>query len=695
MKKLITLISLVTVSLSMMAQPMGKRKAYDDYGELVRILYEDFSKMTTGEVGNPDFATSLCMDLGEYEYPWWNVKPAFTDQEHWGGINIWSAGGTVYLEATTDMGGARLSLPNIDGTARGGKVILRFKARTDEGQTCNAAFVEAGETNNMGPDWRLLPKNAVGEITDEWKTFEFLYDEVGPTTIFIIGAETGSGSSLNPFYVDDVELLQIEQVIASPELLPHSNYEGHGEYASFQANWKAVEGAESYLLNVYTKDIQGNKTYFMEMQPVNGTSYTVEGVASGQVYYYDVCSVKGEDVSLPSAPIMVEDIAVPENLTSTEIVDGKYTASWDAVPTAEAYNYVAYFEQNIGEDTEIAVTDEKMDYLRFPENPSLGDLSGEISNLTDEEFINQINYYRNGEHENIDNVYFQSFDTYYINDFQQSGWYATHALPLRKCLKVDGWFYQHNAGDAGLISPALDLSKNNGEFDLSVKTLGFTDEYGVLTSCAVALFTFDETKGDYTQQELIYIDQKEEAWQENSIHFANGAENSIIGLYAVRGAEALLLDDLKITQNYKAGDKFLNPFFAEPRYFETSTEVVLPHQVVDADIYHRVQAVRTKASSNPNKQFDEIISKFSNMEYVGKGTSTGICTPAVSLSNATVQLRNGQLIVNNANSGVVEVYTLAGEKVYTDRSCNTTVNVPVKRGTYLVKVGNQTVKVVF
>ena len=123
--------------------------------------------------------------------------------------------------------------------------------------------------------------------------------------------------------------------------------------------------------------------------------------------------------------------------------------------------------------------------------------------------------------------------------------------------------------------------------------------------------------------------------------------------------------------------------------------MVLPHQVVDADVYHRVQAVRTKASSNPNKQFDEIISKFSNMEYVGKGTSTGICTPAVSLSNATVQLRNGQLIVNNANSGVVEVYTLAGEKVYTDRSCNTTVNVPVKRGTYLVKVGNQTVKVVF
>ncbi|MDY6408613.1 MAG: hypothetical protein SPK71_02070 [Prevotella sp.] len=702
MKKLITLISLVTFSLSLMAQPTGRKKAYDDYGELVSIFSEDFSKMTTGEVGAPDFATSVLMDLGQYEYPWWNVKPEFTNQEHWGGINIWSAGGTVYLEATNDMGGARLSLPNVDGTAHGGKVIFRFKARTDDGQVCSAAYVEAGETNNMGKEWRLLPHYSIGEITDEWKTYEFLYDEVGPSTIFIIGAEQQYApdkspifQDFNPIYIDDVELLQIDQIVETPELLPHSNYEGHGEYASFQANWKAVDGAESYLLSVFTKDNQGNKTYFLEEQAVNGTSYVVEGVASGQVYYYEVSSVKGENVSLPSAPMMVEDIANPENLKSTEIVDGKYTASWDAVPTAEAYNYVAYFETGVEEDTEFAVTDESMDYLRFPENPSLGDRSGAISDLTDEEFINQVNYYRNGDYASIDEIYFQSFDTYYLKDFKQYGWYATHALPMRKCLKVDGWFYQYGAGDAGLISPALDLSKNNGEFDLSVKTLGIIDEFENLTSCAVALFTYDETKGDYTQQELVYVDQKAEAWQENNLHFTKGAENSIIGLYAVRGAEALLLDDLKITQNYKAGEKFLDPFFSEPRYFDTTIDVVLPSQVVDADVYHRVQAIRTKASTNPNKDFDEIISDFSNMEYVGKGTSTGICTPAVSLTNATVQLRNGQLVVNNANAGVVEVYTLAGEKVYSDRSGNTTVNVPVKRGTYVVKAGNQTVKVVF
>lgn len=679
MKKIFTLIGFFSLCVTMMAQgPL--RTSAEEYGELQSIFKEDFSKMTTGEVGAPDFNVEDFL-LGfpdECEYPWWNLNPKYTNQEHWGGMNVWPAGGTVYLECDENTGGARVSLPNIDGSMNDGYVVLRFRARTESGKVNNCLFVEGAETNNMGPEWRNLESYFGSEVNDTWKDYEFIFSNVGSSTIFIIGSQTGIGPSIAPIYLDDVELFSLKQFVGTPKVLKHTNYVGHGQNASFQANWEAVEGADSYMINVYTMNDYGIPVdYIVEDEVVNGTSYTVDNAVSGVVYYYTVVALKDDLKSLPSTPMIVEDIAVPENLASTPIVEGKYTATWDAVPSAQRYNYIAYFDRKAAADGEFVVTSEDFSNLHFPESPELGDLSGQVSTITIET--------DQGNH----------FDTYYLTDFKQSGWYSTMSLPCAGYLKLDGWMYQYGAGDAGLISPELDLSKNGGAFDLNVKSYGVIDEFGNLTTCAAALFTFDEEKGDYTQQELIYFDQGEEAWQNNTAHFTKGTDKSIIGLYAVRGAENLFLDDLKIVQNYKAGESFRDPFFASPRHDGTEVEVVLPAQVVDADVYHRVQAVRSKRSNNQNKAFDEVISKFSDLLYVGKGSSTGICSEVL-LSKATVQMRDGQLIVNNVNGETVEVFNIAGEKVFGDRTGNTTVSVAVpQHGTYIVKVGKQTVKVVF
>ena len=661
------------------AQSQVQRKGFDDYGELNRIFFEDFSKMTTGEVGAPDFnVEDFLLGLGEYEYPWWNLNPNYTLQEHWGGMNVWPAGGTIYLECDESTGGARISLPNLDGSANGGWCVLRFKARTDAGKMCNSVFVEGAETNNMGPEWRYLESYYGLEVTDQWQQYEATFSNVGASTIFIIGAQTGMGSSISPIYIDDVEVLNLAQFVQTPTALPHSNYQGSGLSASFQANWTAVDDAEGYLLDVFSASSNSQSPdYVLQNQRVEGTSFLVENVISGADYYYTVRAFKDDYESLPSKPLLVQDIAMPENLTSTNIVDGKYTASWNEVPSAECYNYYAYFDRKADKDGEMTITNEDFTGLRLPESSELGDLSGQVSLFTIET--------DNGQH----------LDTYYLTDFTQSGWYDTMALPCNGYLKLDGWMYQYGAGDAGLISPELDLSKNNGAFDLNLKTYGITDEFGNLTSCAAALFTYDEAKGDFTQQELIYFDQNAEAWQNNTASFTKGTSRSIIGLYAVRGAENLFVDDLKITQQYKAGESFFDPFFNAARYFGTDIEVVLPKQVVDADVYHRLQAIKTKASTNPNKQFDEIMSKFTDMTYVGKGSSTDI-RQNLTLSNATVQVRNSQIVVNNVNADTVELFTLAGEKVASDSSRNNVVTISVaQHGAYLVKIGKQTVKVVF
>lgn len=703
MKKIFTLFCAMLCVVALSAQPGGKKKAYEDYGDLVKIFSEDFSKMTTGSYGAPDFMTSICLDMGDYEYVWWNIKPEFTNVPHWGGINVWSAGGAVYLESTVDMGGARLSLPNIDGTAHGGRVILRFKARAEAGQMCNCAVIEGGETNNMGPEWRTFPSQTVGQITDEWNTYEFLFEEVGPTSIFAIVVDKNLGTNLAPFYVDDVELLQIDAYIDSPELLSPTNYTTEGNFASFQVNWKPVEEAEYYLLDVFKVDALGNiSDYLLQDQRVEGTSYLVEGAESGATYYYTVRACNSQYESMPSPKMKVEGLGVPENLSSTELVDGKYSASWDVVPTANYYNYLAYYDRKAETSGAFSVTDEKMDNLHFPEgmtegsgeNQQLSEWAGKKSTLTVEQYLiekDKIDHAQSG----VDPFYFQALGRYDLTDLKQSGWYATNAQPYADCIRLDGWFYQYGAGEAGMISPALDLSKNGGAFKLDVKSFGITDEFGNLTSCGVALFNYDKEKSAYVQSELIYSEQRAQAWQDNTFNFSTGTTNSMLGIYALRGAESLFIKDVKLTQNYEAGESFHDPFFAASHLLEPQTEVVLPGHVMDADVYHRVQAVRMGESSNPNIAFTEMFSDFCEEEFVGHGSSTGICTPSATIAGATVQFLNNQLVVNNADNATVEVYTLAGEKVYTDNSGKATINIPTQaRGAYIVKVGKQTIKVV-
>ena len=77
---------------------------------------------------------------------------------------------------------------------------------------------------------------------------------------------------------------------------------------------------------------------------------------------------------------------------------------------------------------------------------------------------------------------------------------------------LDGWQYYHNHTDAGLISPELDMSKDNGKFTVNIKLAGAPtaalDENGneitVYTQAAFALFNYNETTCDYEQAELIY-----------------------------------------------------------------------------------------------------------------------------------------------------------------------------------------------
>lgn len=638
---------------------------WSQYGTVVEIMSEDFSKMTTGSIEEPDIMT----EINEY-IPggifWWNVKPEYTTLPNWGSHYAYPAGGCLFLDADNEEG-AQLNTPLIDlsGNCRIG--IIQFRARTKTGTSSNLT-VEATETYNMSPTgWDYMPAQTVEEITDQWQTYEVLFKGTGASTMFNIVQFPKA-----QIFIDDIKVYQIDQYVDTPVTLAHSNYTND----SFTANWEASEGAEYYMLNVYSEGTDGKRKDLLVDQRVDGTSYKVTGIESGGTYYYTLRAVKGEHMSMETLPVEVFDLAAPELNKAGEIVNDKYTATWNAVPTAERYNYVAYNVRKADTDGEFVIIDENFDGITDPD----GTLTGfTIENPTDE-----------------------TYPEVYLTTLSQAGWKGTWYRAYTDFICVDGWQYLYGQGDAGLISPELDLSKDQGKVNLSLKLYGevgdLYDDDGkpvpCQTQCAVALFNYDETIGDYNQAELVYVKDVQQEWRNFNVTLNKGSKRSKIGIYAVSGPANLYIDDLRITQNYTKGEELMEPFFFAHWVDGTSVEVAIPAKVVNSPVYHKVNAVKSRNGNDPYGGAEYKESAYSSLELVAENvTSTGIEGTTLNETAGAV-VNNGVLFVTNPAKANVTVYAVDGTQVYSDNSGKQNSVVSLSgRGIYVVKIGDTVVKV--
>ncbi|MBQ2399626.1 MAG: T9SS type A sorting domain-containing protein [Muribaculaceae bacterium] len=635
--------------------------------ELEPIIFEDFSLLTTGSIEEPDYATNVIAD--ESEYPWWNMKDGYTLQPGWGSNFMYPAGGHAYLDANSSTWEARLSSPVIDGTANGGVCALRFDARTLAGATSDFLLVQVAETNNYGPSWDILADGVCPTVTEEWQTFEIVVQNVGPTSFFHIIASGGV-----EIILDNISIFQYDLFVGIPELNKHTNYTG----TTFDVSWSAVEGADSYLVNVYSvNEMTGAVSYLYKDEPVMGTEWTVTEAVSGQTYYYTVRAVKGEYVSLESIPVEIYDLEAPEMYAASEIDEnGYYVASWNDVPSAEIYNYRAYADRVAAEDGAMVLTDENLN--------GLSETDGSKPTRT------------------IENPDYMVYDEYFITEGNQGGWKIRNGAPCVDYIVLDAWHYINGNGDAALISPELDLSKNGGEVKLNVSLWGeLTEGYNwddelveFQTECAVALFTWDEELGDYNQADLQYISDVEEDWNDFELTIKGATDRSIIGLFAVRAEGNLYIDNVKLTQDYKAGEIFRDPFFAKMLHPDTEVEVTIPARCAGADIWHHVAAGKVNYESDGvNTTMHVLESKYSELEKVGTAPTTSV--ENVALVNATARVANGVLRIANPAAETVNVYDLAGKLVYTNASGSQQLDVVLPaNGVYMVKVGNKTIKVI-
>lgn len=638
-------------------------KAANPYGEEQQVMFEDFAKMTSGSEATPDTEANIIKD--EFEYPWINTKDEYFKQAGWGSGNAYPAGGTVYLDSNpNDM--AHINTPMLNVAANGGIAWIRFKARAKNAGDNPQVMVEAAETFNMSPSWRMMGSAALPQLSTEWKEYSMFFYGGGEYTLFNIV------SVMAPVYIDNIEVFTVKQHIGTPTTLPHTNYEG----TSFDANWTPVEGATGYKVNVFTLNKEtGKAEYLFENKPVTTNKFHVTGATSGQTYFYNVAATKDNYTSIPSDKMFVYNLEAPVLKDVTNLDRNKYTAEWSTVPSAERYNYIAYYDRKADKTGEFVVTNEDFTGVK--------DADGNLTGWTKEDPNPG------------------SYDSYYIPEMKQAGWKGTQYAPYTDYICLDGWQYYHNHQDAGLISPEMDMSKDGGKFTVNVKLAGAStiaidennNEFTAYTQAAFALFNYNETTCDYEQAELIYPEGYPKAvngdWKNFTINFTKGSKKSIIGIYAVYADEHLYLDDLKITQKYQAGESLNDPFIFRRWLQEPKVDITIPAFVGKSDVSHRVTAFKTNSDKNVSKQYVE--SKFSELKKVG--TANGISN--IGLSKAVVKMEGNNVYVNNINGENVQIYTLDGQLVYNNKGEKNIRVALTQHGAYIVKVGNKTIKLVF
>lgn len=652
-----------------------------DYGQLVEILGEDFSLMTTGSVGNPDKDTELWY-VREDGNAWMTMRDGYTHQSGWGGGYIYPAGGTVAIANPDEPGHLNTCMMDLSGNDQ--IAFVQFDMRTDDGQPDQTVIVEGAETFNMAPSWRVLGGSQIDGISSEWKTYTLMFQNAGAYSMFnIFHPQMTQGEVLGNIYVDNFRVYQVNPYVKMPTLYGHSYYTGE----SFNVSWSKVENADHYLLNVYWVDeTNGNaKMYAAENQSVNDTTFTVNGIISGKNYYYVVQSVDAAGhKSFEPTPKLICDLEAPKDLTATDINqdNGTFTASWEAAPSAERYNYWAYCDRKATHDGPMRLTDEDFTGVKCPDG-TLGEGFG--YSMTEAEW----------KETSVTNPSYFSMDNYVIQPINQGGWVAKNGFPLADgCIKVDGYQYVYNNSDAGLISPELDLSKNGGKITINVDLWGDTEtlqyedgsKVDYTAQCAVALFNWDPAKNDFTQAELIYVKDLNSSWQNRTIELTKGTDRSIIGLYCVGSPANLFFDNLKIDQDYKAGETFVDPIVYHRWWEGTSVDVQIPIRGNLGNITHRVTAIKG------NPETGAIVESLpSDTEFVGRYESTDVKSVNL-LSKANVRVE-GQTIVVNGN-GLVQVYTLDGALV-AKAEANGQARITVPSGAYIVKTNNESVKVVF
>lgn len=667
---------------------VGGIETVEKYGELTELFGEDFSLCSAGSEEEPDMNVVLNIPSGDpdFQYPWNNMKPEYYHGDHrWGIEGAYPAGGAIAFPISSMNPQGHVVTPIWDLTANDGSFVVEFRARINTPTPPeHMILVEVAETNNWAPTWDTFDNEVTfGSLSTEWSTLRCVFQKGGPTTIVNI---VGMAAAECTILVDDVKVYSLKPYVQTPVLTRHTEFADD----SFRVNWKPVEGADKYKVSVWTEE-EGQRIYVLEDAETAETSMKAEGVDPRATYWFDVRAIAGDKESLLPLPREVFDIVAPAEITSTADPDGiTFTSKVADVESAYGYSFTAMHQRTAQADGPFVITDEQFTGWKHPglKPDQLGPDGLPIYT--------------------IENPWDHTSSYYFPLDINQQGWHGENFMTYHDFIAIDSFFWETGRQQSGWISPEMDLSKDGGKIDISMKLAAaksvIYDEnntpYTYYAYCIVGLFNWNEELGDYEQVESVICDNLNTQWSDRTVTLTKGSERSIIGFFAAGSYDNLYMDDIKIVQNYKKDEVFYDPFhfrtwqLADEAYIDGRDKAEFTYTVPDyasgKPVYARAQAVRYEGGQYSSKQVE---SPFTANTYVGETQEySGVNLVASDKGNGSASVQDGVLTVLNPDGETVVLCSLDGKAVVLGNA--TTISRRIDAGVYVVRVGDKNIKLI-
>lgn len=658
----------------------------DKYGELTVLAEEDFSLLATGAEGNPDYDTSLELPMGDpsYEYPWNNMQPQYIHGDlRWGVGNAFPAGGMLCFPFDRMNPEAHIVPPVLDLSANGGAFVVELRAKVSKPVTEETPFmllVEAAETHNWAPRWDNVDKEFnTYELSTEWRTFRLIFQGGGPSTLVNIVGRGLEGE----MYIDDIKVYSLKPFVPAPVLARHSDFAKN----SFNINWHPVKEAKKYLVNVWSGFTdQEERTPVITDREVSAsdTTFKVTDTDPGLAYYFSVTAADDTHKSLAPLDKEVFDIVTPV-LKKAEAVgsDGiTFTGRVEEQPEAYGFNYSAMARRVADQDGPFVLTNEQFTGWRA--------IALDNDQYKGQEFTKENPF--------IDGVI---GGPYYPTDIRQQGWYGKNYMTYKDYLMLAPFFYTSTglpSDQTCWVSPEFDLSADGGNVSVDLKLAAtYWAEMRRYADCAIALFNYDPTVGDFVQVDAVYVRDLNFDWKNAHVDLKGGSTVSRIGIFALNSYEDMYVDDIVVKQNYKAGDAFMDPFYystwqlAERMEDPCEFTYKVPDYASGLDVYNKAQAVRMHLDEHGSYD-SEAVSRPTGDEYVGKTQAySGVALVENDLAQL-ISVSAGTITVSNPDGADVKVVSADG-MVAELGNASIVSHTPGNTGVYVVVVGAKSVKV--
>lgn len=514
-----------------------------EIGSEIVLVSEDFAKFTAGSEDDPDGT-----ELSD-----WNngtIDAKYTQQPGWRGGFVYQAGGCAYLDVDTEEGTGWLITPTLNLSNYGGSFTIKFRARvaSSKSSTTDEIYVQnclLGEYSNSVTSSQTI------EGTTKWKEYTLTFTDGNSKDDIQITAKS------YPIFIDDITITQIDNGKPGAPLAQAAT---NVSDTQFTANWQAVEGAEGYLLSVYTLK-NATEQYLFKDKEVSGTSYDVTGIEANIDYYYTVCSKRnGETSSTSNTITVIRKLKTPVTLPATNVASYGFTANWQSVPQATAYAVYTILTHTAQADNE-------------PFNLFKSDFSavkvGTIDSPWDYSRLGGIRVF--------------------LDDLApRCDWIAFAPMAAQGMFGISNMFLDYNVPGT-IYSPILDLSHDGGKSTLRFNVLGRN-----VTKLRICVL---KDKADGKADELFKTECPVTTdLAEQVITLEKGEKDTYVEISIAEGTGYVLFDDLQLSQNLNKGES------TELKYkydetSDTSRRIDTPDYSA-GDVYaYTVQAFRLDSSS--------------------------------------------------------------------------------------------------